>query len=241
MKSVFITGATSGIGKQLAQDYAAEGWRVIACGRNSSALSELEAYSSNISALQFDVTNREQIANAMTQFPFVPEVWIFNAGDCEYLDDGKVDAQLVARVFNVNVLGVVNCVEACQSHFASGHKVVIVGSIASELALPRAEAYGASKAAISYFARSLALDLKAQGIDVVMVYPGFVATPLTDKNTFAMPMIVSTEQASMAIRKQLRQGKSHIYFPARFTGFIRLLSLLPYSWQQALTSKLVAK
>ncbi len=96
--------------------------------------------------------------------------------------------------------------------------------------MPRAEAYGASKAAVSYFARTLAVDLKKKGIKVVTVFPGFVETPLTDKNTFDMPMIVSVNQASAAIRKQLDANKSHIYFPARFTGVLRFISLLPYSW-----------
>ncbi|MGI9947376.1 SDR family oxidoreductase [Vibrio hyugaensis] len=239
-ESVLITGATSGIGKQLALDYALAGWKVIACGRNQAVLSELEASSQNIATLRFDITDYEQTQTVLNALPFTPETWLFNAGDCEYMDDGLVDAQLMARVMNVNVVGVANCVEACQSQFERGHRVVIVGSIASEIALPRAEAYGASKAAVSYFARTLAVDLKAKGIKVVTVFPGFVETPLTDKNTFDMPMIISVNQASEAIRKQLDAGKSYIYFPARFTGILRFISLLPYSWQARLTAKLVS-
>ncbi|AWB00834.1 KR domain-containing protein [Vibrio harveyi] len=238
--SVLITGATSGIGKQLALDYANEGWKVIACGRNEAVLAELEKGSTNMSTLRFDVTQYDETIQALSQLPFIPETWIFNAGDCEYMDDGIVDAQLMARVMNVNVVGVANCVEACQGQFERGHRVVIVGSIASEVALPRAEAYGASKAAVSYFARTLAVDLKKKGIKVVTVFPGFVETPLTDKNTFDMPMIVSVNQASAAIRKQLDANKSHIYFPARFTDVLRFISLLPYSWQARLTSKLAS-
>ncbi len=239
-ESVLITGATSGIGKQLALDYALAGWKVIACGRNQAVLSELEASSQNIATLRFDITDYEQTQTVLNALPFTPETWMFNAGGCEYMDDGLVDAQLMARVMNVNVVGVANCVEACQSQFERGHRVVIVGSIASEIALPRAEAYGASKAAVSYFARTLAVDLKAKGIKVVTVFPGFVETPLTDKNTFDMPMIISVNQASEAIRKQLDAGKSYIYFPARFTGILRFISLLPYSWQARLTAKLVS-
>jgi NAD(P)-dependent dehydrogenase (short-subunit alcohol dehydrogenase family) len=136
-------------------------------------------------------------------------------------------------------MGVVNCIEVCQHHFQAGHRLVIVGSIASELALPRAEAYGASKAAVSYFARSLALDLQPKGITVSVVFPGFVQTPLTDKNTFAMPMMISVDEASQAIRAQLSAGKESLYFPAGFTTILRLIACLPYRWQRWLTSKLL--
>lgn len=237
--AVLITGATSGIGKKLAQDYAASGVDVIACGRNQAALDELAAYSPRISCLQFDVTDYEQTKKALAALPVIPSTWIFNAGDCEYLDHGVVDAKLVARVMNVNVMGVVNCIEGCQHHFQAGHRLVIVGSIASELALPRAEAYGASKAAVSYFARSLALDLQPKGITVSVVFPGFVQTPLTDKNTFAMPMMISVDEASQAIRTQLSAGKEYLYFPAGFTTILRLIACLPYRWQRWLTSKLL--
>lgn len=238
--TVLITGATSGIGKQLAFDYAESGWQVIACGRNAAVLEELRSHSSRITTLRFDVTDYEETQRVLASLDFIPTTWIFNAGNCEYMDDGVVDAQLMARVLNVNVIGVANCVEASQAHFERGHRVVIVGSIASEVALPRAEAYGASKAAVSYFARALEIDLQKKGIKVITVFPGFVETPLTDKNDFDMPMIISVEQASSSIRKQLESNKSHIYFPAKFTSILRFISLLPYSWQTRLTRKLVS-
>ncbi|MEH0758152.1 SDR family oxidoreductase [Vibrio sp. 16] len=240
MNRVLITGATSGIGQRLARDYADDGWDVVACGRNKTKLSELEVYSDRIHSVAFDVTDLESTRDALATLPFTPTLWIMNAGDCEYIDDGHVDASLVKRVFDINVVGLANVIEACQHHFESGHRVAVVGSIASELALPRAEAYGASKAAVSYFARALQVDLKSKSIDVSVIYPGFVETPLTDKNTFPMPMLVSVEYASKAIRLGLAKGKSHIYFPSRFTSILRLLGLLPYSWQNKLTSKLIS-
>ena len=241
---VLITGATSGIGMQIAKDYAQNGSNVICCGRNLSRLNELESASEHIKALSFDITDSSSAQEAAKQLASLdiswhPSVWILNAGDCEYIDDGQIDAALFARVMNTNVTGVANCIEAFQSHFKAGHKVVIVGSIASEVALPRAEAYGASKAALGYLARTLRLDLAPQGIEVVSVFPGFVKTPLTDKNTFDMPMIVSTEEASKSIRDGIDAGKANIYFPFVFTSILRVIGLLPYSWQYWLVSKLV--
>lgn len=206
MTAVFITGATSGIGKQLALDYAKQGWQVIACGRNQSVLDSLHTQYANIFPLAFDVTDHPGTKAALAQLPCQPELWILNAGDCEYIDDGKMDVTLMARVFNINVLGVAAVIEGIQPHLSCGHRVAIVGSIASELALPRAEAYGASKAAVAYLARTLQLDWRPLGIEVTTIFPGFVATPLTDRNTFAMPMIITVERAAQEIKAGLARG-----------------------------------
>ena len=236
---VLITGATSGIGLQLAKDYAGKGYQVWACGRNQQVLQELESFSNNINTLHFDVTDLAQVKSVMSNLSPKPTTWIMNAGSCEYIDSGLVDSKLFKRVFDVNVLGVVHCIEVSQSQMLPGDHLVVVGSIASELALPRAEAYGASKAAVNYFARCLALPMKRNGVDVSMVYPGFVETPLTDKNDFSMPMKVSVEVASERIRDGIDKRKKSIYFPRRFTMFLRLLGALPYSWQRTLVGKLI--
>lgn len=237
---VVITGATSGIGERLAKDYAESGFHVYACGRNQEKLAALSSYSRNISTLQFDLTKLSDVKAAFVGLDIHPNLWIFNAGDCEYIDDGLIDAALISRIMEINVSGLANCIEASQRYYRSGDHIVVMGSIASEVALPRAEAYGASKAAVSYFARALHLALSPKGVVVTTVYPGFVATPLTDKNTFTMPMLISVEEASKAIMRGISKKRPHIYFPARFTSILRLIGLLPYALQAKLVGKLVA-
>lgn len=235
--NILVTGATSGIGQQLVLDYARQGHQVIACGRNPLALAALEAGNQQVHSIALDVTKLADCKMAFSQLPFVPDLWIFNAGVCEYIDEGELDSALVRRVMDVNFFGVVHCVEAMMPYLKEGQHVAVVSSIAGELALPRAEAYGASKAAISYLIKSLALDWHRRGVLLSLVMPGFVATPLTDKNDFSMPMMISVQEASQQIRQHLSARRRFIYLPKRFTTFLRLVALLPYGWQQKLVQR----
>lgn len=241
MKKILITGATSGIGRQLVLDYAQQGMDVIACGRNQEKLTELETECNGIETLCFDITDPHACVNALAHLPEGIDGWIFNAGDCLYLEDGVIDLAVVKRVMDCNFYGLVHCLFACQGYFQPGHQVVVVGSIASHIPLPRAEVYGASKAAVDYFANTLAIPYRQRGIYLSLVYPGFVDTPLTQKNTFAMPGVISRERASEIIIKQLSRKKPHIYFPRRLTWVIRFLALLPHGVAQWLGRQMIKK
>lgn len=237
MSHVLITGASSGIGKQLALDYAADGWKVTACGRDSTKLEALRATNPKINTLTFDMTD---LALTRQSLAWVQaDVIILCAGTCEYLDNGVVDAEKVSRVMNTNVIGPINCLDALLPGLQTGARVVLVGSTASLVPLPRAEAYGASKAALAYFARSLALDLVPRGIHVSFVMPGFVKTPLTERNDFPMPMMVTVEKASKYIRDGLARGASEIAFPPLFALLLKTVALLPLAWQKRLAQRLV--
>ncbi|GIU29630.1 SDR family NAD(P)-dependent oxidoreductase [Shewanella sp. MBTL60-007] len=226
--SVLITGASSGIGQQLALDYLAEGWQVFACGRNQEALSQLHG----AELLVFDITNKLDVAaqaKAIKQKLSAPlDLVILNAGSCEYINDAvNFDGDLFERVIRTNLIAMGYCLAAFTPLIASGGRLALMGSSAVYLPFPRAEAYGASKAAVQYLASSLAIDLKPHNIGVSVICPGFVKTPLTDKNDFAMPMQQTSEQASRAIRKGLVKGVREIDFPKRFTLLLKFVSLLP--------------
>ncbi len=235
---VLITGATSGIGKQLALDYAAEGHHVVACGRNQQALSELEQrYPERIAGQVLDMTNAQGTVQALRAYSNV-DVVILVAGLCEYLDVDNFSADLFARVFDVNVVGTMRCVEGLLPNLRAGSKLVIVGSTARLLPFTKAQAYGGSKAALHYITQSLQVDLAERGIKVLSVSPGFVETPMTQQNDFEMPMQVSVEFASNSIRRGIAKNKVDITFPRTFGWFLKFASRLPQSWQLALSRRL---
>lgn len=241
MKQVLITGASSGIGEQLALDYATQGWLVYACGRNAQKLDFLAAKNSNIRALVFDVTENEQIATAMDKVDGHLDLLVLNAGNCEYIDEPlHFDAALFERVIKVNLISLGYCLEQGLPKISKGGQLAIVSSSAAYLPFPRATAYGSAKAGASYLAKTLTIELKPHNIDVSLISPGFVKTPLTDKNQFDMPMRVSVEYASNAIINGLAKRKKEIHFPSRFTFFLKLLAALPAPIWRSIASKMIS-
>ncbi|WP_064608703.1 SDR family NAD(P)-dependent oxidoreductase [Photobacterium sp. J15] len=241
MESVLITGASSGIGEQLAMDYAADGYLVYACGQSEERLEGLKKYNPNIHPIRCNVTELDEVHKAFAELSLFPNLIILNAGTCEYIEHGQIDVDLFKRIYDVNVFGLLNCIQVLQDNFSNKTRLVIVGSTASYIPLPRAEAYGSSKAAVAYIANSLAVDLAPQGVKITLVSPGFVKTPLTDKNDFAMPMLVSTELASEKIRQGIDMGKTEIHFPLKFSLLLKVISLLPTSLQLAVVKRMTRR
>ncbi len=237
MMTILITGASSGIGAGLAKSWADEGHHVIACGRDAARLKELQQHNANITQRLFDMTDREACQLALADCH--ADLIILCAGSCEYLENGVIDALLVERVMATNFQGPVNCLAALQTQLVPGNRVVLVSSMAHWLPFPRAEAYGASKAALTWFANSLRLDWEAKGINVTVVSPGFVDTPLTRKNDFPMPGLISIDDAVKAIRRGISKGKTHIAFPTGLSLTLRLLSGLPAVIQRVLLRRMV--
>ncbi len=126
-------------------------------------------------------------------------------------------------------------------HLKSGDHCVVVSSIATQLPFSRAEAYGASKAALNYFCHALAVDWHERGVLMSVVSPGFVKTRLTEKNTFAMPMCLSVKKACQLLRKGIEKKQAHIVFPFFYRGLFAILSLFPLAFQRRIMRFLIRK
>jgi short-subunit dehydrogenase len=229
VKKVIITGASSGIGKDLAKSLSHD-HHVYACGRNEQNLSELTTERANVESLVFDVTNKQQIIDAtdnVDEFDLI----VLNAGDCLYIDDPfDFDDVAFERVININLIAIGYCLNVLLPKLNAGGHIVFVGSSVTYFPFQRAEAYGASKAGLKYLSQSLRQSLAPKGYTVTLVEPGFVKTPLTDKNTFDMPFILSSEKAAGIISNGIRRRKSHIRFPLRLILLLKLFALLPSKW-----------
>lgn len=231
-KKVLITGATSGIGEALVAQYSNENHTVIACGRQPEKLSTLCQNNQASETLQFDITDENQIEIAAAKVTEL-DIIIFNAGDCLYIDDVmQFDASLFAKIINTNLTSLGYLVKHFLSKINKGGQIVFISSIASQLPFPKTEAYGASKAGVDYFANSLRLDLIPHDINVTLVHPGFIKTPLTDKNDFPMPFMLTANEAAMRIYHGVQARKDYLHFPKRLTLLLTLFRLLPNKvWQ----------
>lgn len=237
-----ITGASSGIGRQLAQHYAANGWTVYAVARSKDKLDDL-AKSAGIIALPLDLTDSVAIQDTATRLQqdgVVLDLLLLNAGTCEYVDATDLDLAAFERTFAINFQAVVAATKFFMPLLKASlsPQLAIVSSMAHFFPFTRAEAYGASKAAVSYFADSLRVDLADSGISVHLIEPGFVDTPLTQKNDFSMPFLVPVEQAAGRIYKGLLVGQSRIRFPRRLSFTLKLLSLLPYNLRNKMAQRM---
>ena len=244
-KTVWITGASSGIGRSLAAELAEMGATVVVSARSSKKLDELAMLSpQKILPLPLDVSDHLQTGAARERLASRVEaidVAILAAGVVEYEDDLSFDISRYQRVFDVNVFGLVNAVNIAMPLLKNSlHKPYIVGisSLSVVAGFPRAEIYGASKAAADYFLKSLRMDLEKEAFDISIVRPGFVKTPMTDVNDFPMPFIISTEEATRIIIKNMNKRKLFIHFPRRFYWLLKCMSLFSQVWYRALAPKL---
>lgn len=245
-ETIWVTGASSGIGRTLAIRLAQAGNRVLVTSRRREPLQELADQFDNIIVVTADLSDPEcveplnlALSNATEYLDRV----ILNAGTCEYFDVEQPDWSMMARIMETNFLGTVHSIAASlpllhANPCERGH-IVGVASLASRVPFPRAEAYGASKAALDYFLASLGVDLTPKGIDVSIVQPGFVKTPLTQRNDFDMPYILTVDQAVTRMIEGIEKRDLYIRFPRRLNWLLSLGHLLMSGWYRYVGPRLV--
>ena len=232
-KVIWITGASSGIGKSLAIKFANEGWQVAASARRENLLKELSDTNSNIHSFPLDVTDSEKCKDVSTEIINKLEnieICIFCTGIHDPKSEKSLDLEKVRKIMEVNFFGTVNSINSVYDYFKkkrSGH-ISMVSSVAGYRGLPAGGAYCASKSALTTFAESLYFDLKRFNVRVSVVHPGFIKTPMTDQNDFPMPMIKSPEFAAHKMFKGLTQSNAfEIHFPKQFTFIMKILKIMP--------------
>ncbi len=246
VKRIWLTGASSGIGLALAEELLTAGHKLALTARTLGPLEALDArFPGQVLLAPGDVTDGEQVTGIGER---INQVWgaldcaILNAGTCEYVDSKQFDAALVERVIRTNLLATTYCIQEALLLLRHGNRPHLVGVCSSVTYLPltRSEAYGASKAGLRYLLESLRIDLAHENIDVTIVSPGFVDTPLTEKNDFPMPMRWPVAKAGRYIAERLQRERRpmEIAFPGPFILVLRLLAMLPTRLQLALGKRM---
>ena len=230
---VWITGASSGIGKSLAIKFAKEGWNVAISARRENLLNEIAESHKNIKSFPLDVTDKkkcievfEEIKNNYGNI----DVCFFSTGTWNPKTERDIDIEQIENVFKVNFFGTVNSIKAVENYFKDKKKgtISIVSSIAGYRGLPNSTGYGPSKSALNNLAESLYFDFGRYNVRVCLVSPGFIKTPMTDKNDFKMPFLKTPEFAAEKIYDGLiKKNDFEIHFPKELTLTLKFFSLLP--------------
>ncbi len=245
-KKIWVTGASTGIGKAVAEKFAKEGWKVAISARREELLKNI-AKDNNIFDYPLDVTDKKKVDEVfkkiLEDFKNI-DLCIFNAGTYEPKLEKEINQEQIRRTMEVNFFGVVNCIKAVENHFKNiknGH-ISIVSSIAGYRGLPNSSGYGPSKAALSNLAESLYFDFKKYNVKISLISPGFIKTPMTDKNKFRMPFIKSPEFAADKIYNGLIKSDTfEITFPKQLTILFKFFKILPNRIYLFLISKLVKR
>ena len=232
-KVIWITGASSGIGKALALKFANEGWIVAASARRENLLQDLNKENSNIHSFPLDVTNIDQcksvFKNIIEKFNDV-EISIFGTGIHDPKSEKEFNLDKIRKIMEVNYFGTMNSINSVYDYYndKKSGQISIISSVAGYRGLPAAGAYCASKSALTSFSESLHFEMRRKNVRVSLVSPGFIKTPMTDQNDFSMPMIKSPEFAAEQIYIGLIKKKGfEIHFPKTFTFMMKVIQILP--------------
>ena len=244
----WITGASSGLGHALARRMAADGWRVAASARSADPLAELaksaQDQKGEIRAIPLDVTDPAAVTAAVatieqTLGPI--DQAVLNAGSHQPVRAAGLAATAFRDLAELNLMGTVHCLEVLLPGMIArrGGRIAVVASLAGYRGLPTSAAYGMTKAGLINMAEALKPELDGYGIRLQLVNPGFVRTPLTDKNPFPMPFLMETEDAAEAFYRGLGSKRFEIVFPRRLAYLLKILRCLPAPLAFAVTRRLV--
>ncbi len=232
-KTAWITGASSGIGRELALLLAKRGVRVAVSARRADKLAELTALDEKITAYPVDVTDRAAMAETARRIgealgPI--DLAIFNAGVWHPMGSAEFNAEKNAESMAINYTGVVNGLAALMPDMVArgAGQIALISSVAGYRGFPRAAAYAPSKAAVTSLAEVLHPDLKPKGVHLSVVNPGFVETPMTSGNAFAMPWIIPPDDAARRIVRGLERRKFEIAFPWQLVLLLKFFRIMPY-------------
>ena len=243
-KKVWVTGASSGIGKAVAEKFAKENWKVAISARREGLLNEI-AKKDNIFSYPLDVTNQnktqETFNKILKDFGDI-DLCIFSSGTYERKSEKGLDVNNIKTVMEVNFLGVVGCVKTVQDYFQnkkSGH-ISIVSSPVGYRGLPKSSGYTSSKASLNNFTQGIYFDFKKFNVRVTLISPGFIKTALTDKNEFKMPFLKDTQYAAEKIYDGLVNKKTfEIIFPPQIAFIYKIFQILPNKLYNYLINRFV--
>ncbi|MGR8946929.1 MAG: SDR family NAD(P)-dependent oxidoreductase [Gammaproteobacteria bacterium] len=244
-KTVWITGASSGLGKALAVEYAKAGANVCLSARSIEKLQSVNASLAKPGKIfPCDVADNHQLTQTINQLidqTTQIDLAILNAGTYLPTPLADLNSDDARALFEVNFFSVIRSIELLAPHMKaqrSGH-IVVVASVAGDVGLPYAAVYSASKSALNRVCESLYPELAEHGVNISVVNPGFVKTPLTDKNDFPMPFLITAEEAARGIIKGVSNKRFEIRVPFMMGFIMRRLARLPKTLLLAITKKML--
>ena len=243
-KVIWITGGSTGIGKALALKFARKGWKVAISARRENLLKEIEENNRNIVSFPLNVTNKE---NCISIFQDIVnklgnvDICVFSTGTWNPKKEKEIDVEQIEDVMKVNFFGTLNCIKSVEKYFKEkgNGQISIVSSIAGYRGLPNSTGYGPSKSALNNLAESLYFDFKRYGVRISIISPGFIKTPMTDKNDFKMPFLKTVDYAADKIYEGLINSKKfEIDFPKQLTLILKIFKIMPNKLYLSLVEKL---
>lgn len=240
--SIWIIGASSGIGRALAQLLSQDGWRLMLSARNADALVELASQTHGM-AFPCDATNRTEMQEAAAAVfaDGLVEKIVFNVGDYQPMGLNNFDSEGIEAIMRANFFSAAQLLEILLPHLRKqgGGEVLFNASASVYRGLPNAAAYGSSKAALVHMIETLTPEAAKENIRLRIINPGFVRTRLTERNDFDMPFLMEPQQAAERIAAGMQKKRFEIAFPKRLIWILKTMSALPYSWYFALTARML--